>query len=685
MPYASKGLLWVTALTTASLAVTGCSGLHEQPQGAKVASAPRSEPSHRFRAPQERHSLRRVPPPAPSAPAPSPPAPSPADHVDVPRAPFLLVTSDGSSVVNVGGRPVRFPGPVTDATVSPNGMAVAFVGADGNIATARLDGAGQRVLTSTDAGVRRAHPTFEDGGSEIVFSERGHDGVWRLKEVAADGHDDLTAGKQDPAVQETRSDGGRDTSPSATWFQASHAESTRSVMVFEHRTRGGVAKVYLADRNQRGFGASALLTGRSPAVSPTGDQVAFIGSGGEIEVQTVPVPGRRPHPVRITWGAHAVGHLGWSPDGSRIVYSTRSDVETVASTPPGPERNPARIVLSHPGVGGFGTVARPVVGVYAHSDPVLDAVAVSRAHYVDGTDLPMDDGGGLGVSWATHVTLVSVTDASAAATAAATADGGPILFVRGDRLEPAVRDEIVRLLHHRRALRMPAAPVDIVGTTTAVPDSVAAEIRRLGLKVRRLSPEAAAAGTAAAIRGSYESYVVVSQSDLAGVVSAVGTDAPVLLTDGATMPAATAAKLDGMPHYDGESRTVYAVGQQAQAAVRSSWAGKRPFRIVDLGGADPLATSLAAVQGLYDAPGRLAVTTAGDWRESLIATMVGPTLVVDEGTGLGTVTRDWLTASRAAMRAVYVFGGSGALPTTVGQAVYGDGLVVTPSPTDIRD
>ena len=180
---------------------------------------------------------------------------------------------------------MRFPGPVTDAVVSPNGLDIAFVDGQGNIAVAHLDGTGVRALTATDAGVRRAQPTFEDGGAEIVFTERGSDGVWRLKEVAVDGHDELTAAKHDPTVPETESDGGHDTAPSAIWFQASHNETARSVLLFEHRTPRGLMKIYIADRNQRGFGASPLLPGRAPAVSPTGDRVAFIGSNGQIDVQ----------------------------------------------------------------------------------------------------------------------------------------------------------------------------------------------------------------------------------------------------------------------------------------------------------------------------------------------------------------------------------------------------------------
>jgi len=680
MAGAGKCLLWLTALTTASLAVTGC---HTSGGGAPTARAASTSTPAQHRS----HPTRSVTPTPSHSPAVQETAtPSPVAQVTTPPATpqrSVLVTSDGSDLVRVAGRAVRFPGPVTDAVISPNGTEIAFVDASGNIATAHLDGTGLRVLTAADPGVRRAQPTFEDGGSEIVFGERGHDGVWRLKEVAADGHDDLTAGKPDPTVEQTASDGGRDTAPSATWFQASHEDGARSVMVFEHRTPRGAAKVYVSDRNQRGSGATALLPGRAPAVSPSGDRVAFIGVRGQIEAQALPVPGRRPHPAQITWDAHPTGHLAWSPDGLRVLFSTRHDVESVRSTPARPGHNPVHVVLAHPGVASMATTAPPTVGSYAGTDPVTTAVAVSRARFVSGTEIPMDETGGFGISYATHVTLVSADDPSAAAPAAAMASGGPILFVRGGRLEPTVRDEIVRLLHRPRGLRM-GVTVDIVGTPGAIPGSVASELRATGLRVRRFAPASAAADAAGVLRGDYVSYVVVSADDLPAIVSSAGSDSPVLLTDGSVMPSATAARLDAMPHDDLDApATVYAVGGQAQAAVRSSWPGKRRFRIVDVGGPSPSAVSLAALQTLYDSPGHLSVTTIADWQDALIATMASPTLVVDRQAGPSTATRGWLAAGEAALRAVYVFGQPAGLADTVGQAVYGDRYVVRREPADI--
>jgi hypothetical protein len=667
MASTGKCLLWLTALTTTSWAMTGCTDSGHPATAAPTTSAHPVRPSHAV-APAHPHHRE------PTVTA----TPSPVALVTTRPQASVLVISDGSAVVRVGGRDVHFPGPVTDAAVSPNGLDIAFVDGLGNIAVGRLDGSRVRALTSTDPRVRRAQPTFEDGGSEIVFSERGHDGVWRLKEVAADGHDQLTDGSPDPTLDETQSDGGHDTAPNATWFQASHADTARSVLAFEHRTARGVTKVYVADRNQRGFGATPLLPGHAPAVSPSGDRVAFIGATGQIFVERLRTD--TPRADQITWGARPTGHLAWSPDGRRLFFSTARDVEAVSSTPVSPGRNPVQVVLSRPGVPSLGTVTQPTVGLFAGTDPVHAAVAVSRSHYVGGTQLPMDESGAYGISWADHVTLLSTDDPSAAAPAAVLAHNGPILFLRGGRLDPEVRDEIVRLLDRPHGFHL-RATVDVVGTATDIPDTVVTELRDLGFRVRRFSPDDAAGIAAHAALGRYDTYVVVSKDDLPAVASARDTVNPILLTDGSIMPTETARKLDHMIHSKHTPATVYAVGAEAQAAVRSSWTGKGAFQVIDVGGSSVGSTSLAAMQVLYDSPGRLSVTAATDWQDGLIAGMAAPTFVLD-----GALTRGataWLAASQPVMRSVYVLGSATALAGNVGRAVYGDRYEVDRTPNDI--
>jgi hypothetical protein len=146
------------------------------------------------------------------------------------------------------------------------------------------------------------------------------------------------------------------------------------------------------------------------------------------------------------------------------------------------------------------------------------------------------------------------------------------------------------------------------------------------------------------------------------------------------MPSVTANRLDHISHASGSPTTVYAVGRDAQTAVRSSWPGRGPFTVVDVGGADSDDDSLAAVQALYDAPGRLSVTTSADWRSVLIASMAGPALVVDPD--LTAEAREHLAASEAVLRNVYVFGGSSRLVRTVGDAAYRGRYVVRRAPAD---
>lgn len=680
MARATRGCLWLTAIAAASLTTTGC---HAAPnQDAAAEPNPARSPIH---APSASTAVATRPSllSTPVAPVwPLTQHTTPPSGTGPALAPGALVLSDGSRMVRIGDHDVRFRGPVTDAAVSPNGTHLAYVDGHGNIAVARLDGTGARALTSTDHAVRRSQPTFEDGGSEIIFSERGADGVWRLKGLATDGHDDLAKKGREPTLVETKPDHGGDTAPSATYHQTSHTRSATSRIVFQHRTRDGVDQVYILDRNQRGPGASALLPGSSPAVAPTGDRVAFIEPNGQLAVQRLPLPaphGRpRPNPQQITWVARPTGHLAWSPDGTRLVFSTDHDVESVSATPVAPGSNPATVVSPRPGVAAWAGTATPSVGWYEASDPVAAAVRVSRAHFVDGRHAPMDDTSSVGVAWRDRVTLVSADDPSSAAVAATVAAGGPLLFTRGDGLDPRVAAEITRILRMPRGTGR-SGTVDLVGGADAIPSGMEAAVRQLGFKTRRIDPSDAPSAAAKAARGRYETYVVVSSTDLAGVVAGMGTYDPVLLTEGSTMPAATARKLDHMPHYSGGRPTVYAVGVEAQSAVAAQWPGQHPFRVVDVGGQSPAADSLGVVAAVYDAPVSVAVS-ASAWRDQLIASMIGP--VLTSGHGLEKGARSWLSLSEAALLGTYVVGAA-PLARTVGQATYGAGVDLVRDPRDI--
>ena len=84
----------------------------------------------------------------------------------------LALISDGTTVVRVGDQKVTFPTTVTDAVFSADGSRIAFVNGDGNIATARPDGKGLKVLTAKAAGVVRSRPTWMNTGDRLHRADR---------------------------------------------------------------------------------------------------------------------------------------------------------------------------------------------------------------------------------------------------------------------------------------------------------------------------------------------------------------------------------------------------------------------------------------------------------------------------------------------------------------------------------
>ena len=274
--------------------------------------------------------------------------------------------------------------------VSPNGLDLAYVDGRGNIALGRLDGTGVRILTATDPEVRRAQPTFEDGGSEVVFSERGRDGVWRLKEVASDGHDDLTAGKPDPTVAETQQDHGGDTAPSATWFQASHSDtaaaccsSSTAPLEVRSRSTSPIATNAASARRRCSPGARPRSPRLATGLPPSSGVARRIGGAVAADRQ----PQAAPDPGHLGSPPHRAPGLVARRSSAGVLHATRRGVggehpdatrsQSTHRGPPAPRRRQHRNARAacHP-------------GTFA-GDPVTTALDVSEARFVDGVDQPM--------------------------------------------------------------------------------------------------------------------------------------------------------------------------------------------------------------------------------------------------------------------------------------------------------
>jgi len=185
----------------------------------------------------------------------------------------LALVSDGSNVVRVGDQKVTFPTTVTDAVFSADGSRIAFVNGDGNIATARPDGKGLKVLTAKANGVVRSRPAWY--GGTVMFTERTGNGAAELKDVVGSGAGTMAGepgeqiawmGETDSAEQEDKQFG----SNASVVFPGPGREAA-----FQHAGSKG-PEVWVSDQNQRTPMQSKLVDGSEPALSSDGMRVAFV-------------------------------------------------------------------------------------------------------------------------------------------------------------------------------------------------------------------------------------------------------------------------------------------------------------------------------------------------------------------------------------------------------------------------
>jgi len=582
--------------------------------------------------------------------------------------------SDGTDKVLIDHAPVTFPSTVTDASWSPDGTRLAYVDGSGNIATARPNGTGVLVLTAAKAGVKRAQPVFEDGGGEIVFSERGTDGVWRLMSVSADGSDATAYGASSEALLDSIGDGTADTAASAIYNPAVRKlNGALSVLAYQHQGGAG-PEIWILDRNQRGPQGRKARDGAAPALSPDGARIAFVGGDGQLYTEALPVTGASVA-VRLTSGIKGLTHPVWSSDGSRLAFGTAADVESVAAAAPvSGAAGPVTVESSSPGVPGFEPMTPTSVLRFASADPVAGSIAQSAAYFatVPASGYPPIP---TGYAYASTVTLVGTSDPAALTAAALGRDTGPVLFTRPDTLSPATAAEIRRVLGPLDG-RVAAGTLRIVGDDTAISPGVRAAAAALGYRVTDVSDRDPIGEAAANVAGGFPGtrLYLVSATDTPAILSlaATGHGGAVLLTDNSSMPAVDEPILDKLNLTGQNPVTVVAVGAQAQAAVRSSWPGKpAALSAAPVGGADADFNSVLVARRYSDGPTEVAITTTDSWQDALLAAENGPgmpMLAVDPKAGLSTQAIAWLEDSASSVSTVVIYGDATAVPDQIANA-----------------
>ena len=270
------------------------------------------------------------------------------------------------------------------------------------------------------------------------------------------------------------------------------------------------------------------------------------------------------------------------------------------------------------------------------------AVAVSQAAYPNG-----------GADAVVLARGDSYPDALVGAPLAA-AKNGPLLLTSGLLLPASTQAEIMRVLPKGQT-------VYLLGGTASIPDSVSSQLSALGYVVKRIagSDRFATAVAVAQELGSPSTVLLAGGMSFPDALTAgpaaAAVHGAILLTNGSTLPAATASYLSA--HSGGQ---VYAIGGPAAAADTSATA---------LVGADRYATSVLVANRFFTAPTVAGVASGENFPDALaggayLAHAGGPLLLTAPDTLPASITQ-YLATVHASLTTIDVFGGASAVSSSV--------------------
>jgi hypothetical protein len=244
-------------------------------------------------------------------------------------------------------------------------------------------------------------------------------------------------------------------------------------------------------------------------------------------------------------------------------------------------------------------------------------------------------------------------------------ENAPLLVTPTGSLNAGVAAEISRVL-------APGGKVYLLGGTAALSPAVA---------------QALAVAIARVVDPHPRTVIVATGADYPDALSAGATGLPVLLTEGATMPADTAKYLNGLNPNPGSGGTqLITVGGPGDKALVSGYQNHEmpswPNQIsrLPLAGSTRYATSLMVAQAFFSGETDAAVATGLSWPDALSGgAMVGHRggpLLLTNPSGMSPALLNYLSGESSSLYALHLLGGPAALPNAI--ALQGAGVIGVP-------
>ena len=611
-------------------------------------------------------------------------------------------TSSGTATVNGTKYALTVNANIQDLSWAPTGARAAWIDPTDNAVMAGIPGgAAQMIAPAAPNGTKRSHPTWIDGGAQVVWSERqggtnpatGKPYDSTLKWAYGDGLQ--TDGNGAPLVQDLRVQAGTD---------LLHPDSVGSLLVYEAGSPSG-NQIMVWDRSQPNSVPYAVAYGFAPSLSPDGSKVAFVNSTGSPSAEHIfTVSTANPHgafaaPNQVTAAPPApiIQDPTWTPDGSSLVFVAGGNPgqEDLTSVPANATNSTAYTVLE-PGAHAAGLPAfQPNVQAHvariAGTDRLGTAIKASQSQWA----APGAPGAHA------NAVVLSRSDQFADAlggSALAAKVGGPLLLTQSSGLNAAVQAEIQRVLGPGNGTKT----VYVLGGTQALSPAVANTLTALHYKVQRVAGDdrfstAVAIANTITDNGSPD-YVLVATGEgfadplsagaAAGAINAhQGKNAVVLLTDDKVMPQATTdylapllARTNLNPDHSKPANFIEldSIGGQATAALGSRWipAGYQAGSFLGLSGLDRYETSYFVARYFFGSADAVGLATGMNWADALsggaaMGTVGGPLMLVNPKTGVPAEVAQWLNRNDGQFTTAAIFGGTVAVPGSVDKVVGG--------------